>query len=146
MKKVILVLLVAMMVMAVAAPIKLVRLRVINKSGYPIKVQLAGKEFHQPYYLSIDKGTRAYPQENVYTIIPDKYNTKVYFESEGGLKLCVSEVVPVYFNDWEAEKVVYDFRRNSKLVVTECGYPPPNLGDHMVNMYKWMWTEMYVIR
>ena len=144
MKKLILVvMLIALLVIAVA-PIKLVRLRVINKSGYPLKVSMTGQEFNQPYYLGIDKGSRSSPLEAVYTIIPDKYKTFVYYDDGSGLRDCISELVPVNYWDWEAESVTLDFRGNSKLVITECGYPPPNKGDPSVNMFKWYWRELFV--
>lgn len=144
MKKVILVVLVLMLLLVALAPLRLVRLTTINKSGWPINVQMTGKEFKQPYYLQLEKGSRSSPETNIYTILPDRYKVNIYFNDDGIWKDCISELIPVRYWDWEAESVTLDFRGNSKLVITECGYPPPNLGDPGVHMYKWYWKEMYI--
>ncbi len=144
MKKLIIVVMLIAMLLVALAPLRLVRLTTINKSGYPLYIPLEGEEFKQPYYLQLEKGTRGSPNIQVFTIIPDRYDVDIYYIDDGKYIQCISELVPVNYWNWKATSITLDFRGNSKLVITECGYPPPNLGDPGVHMYKWYWKEMFV--
>ena len=143
MKKLILVLLLLCVFLTAANPIKLARLTVINKSGEQLYIDAKGQEWGQFYWLTVEEGDRAYPLVKVYTIIPDIYKVKVFFGED--MQECRSGLVPVPYNEWKDTVNSYNWQGVSKFVVTECGYPPPNLGDPGVRMYKWQWFE-YIIK
>ena len=60
-----------------AAPIRLVRLKVINKSAMKIEISLTGKCMGCFYYLHVPEGTPLSPAEQDYTIVPDTYSSSI---------------------------------------------------------------------
>jgi len=77
MKKVSLLILIAIMIsslMMAAIPTKMVRLTVINKSGYDVYMKLEGSPVTDAYYyLTIPAGDRDTPYVKVFTIMEDLY-------------------------------------------------------------------------
>ena len=77
MKKVsllILLVIVASSLMMAAVPTKMVRLTVINKSGYDVYIKLEGSPVSEAYYyLTIPAGDRDEPVVKVFTILSDVY-------------------------------------------------------------------------
>ena len=74
MKKVTLLLLlviVASTLLMAAAPLKLVRVWTINKSGHTIYMKLEGQVEENFYYLTIPWGDKVMPDYSSYTIVTD---------------------------------------------------------------------------
>jgi hypothetical protein len=103
-----------------AAPLRLVRLKVINKSGMGLEISLNGKYFEYFYYLHMPKGTRQVPAVEIYTVIPDTYSSSIYF---------VELWDPVYGHKCTDKSQTLDVERNVSLVVLECNINPPNAGE-----------------
>lgn len=62
-------------VLMAAIPTKIMRLTIINKSGYNVNIQLKGSTATNAfYYLTIPAGTRDEPMVKVFTIMSDAYN------------------------------------------------------------------------
>ena len=78
MKKIILLALVAVMLLGSSA-INLVRLTVVNKSGYEAFVQLQDGQL-PTYSLTIPWGDRDYPYTKVFTIVPGDYSMYVSYD------------------------------------------------------------------
>lgn len=87
------VLVIALALMVISADtLKLVRITIVNKSGYEVYAKLQGVEIDQQYYLTIPKGTKDYPETKVYTILPDTYRWQItYSMSEGSLVVPIGE-------------------------------------------------------
>ena len=82
MKKVTIILLIAILastLLMAAAPLRLVRLTVINKSGHTIYMKLEGLKSEQFYYLTIPKGTKSSPNESTYTLVQDVYDRTTWY-------------------------------------------------------------------
>lgn len=105
---------------ASAPPTRLVRLTVINKSGFPIQLSLTGQKWDYFYYLDVTKGSRAIPATQEFTIIPDRYASTLYF---------VELWDPVYGYQCNSRNQVLDIEHNSRLVVVECDRTPANRGE-----------------
>jgi hypothetical protein len=103
-----------------AAPIRLVRLKVVNKSAMQIEISLTGKHFENFYYLHVPQGTSLTPVEQYYTVVPDTYSSSVYF---------VELWDPVYGHKCTDEAQSLDVRRNVVLIVFACAFTPPNAGE-----------------
>ena len=93
MKKVsllILLVIVASSLMMAAIPTKMVRLTVINKSGYDVYIKLEGSPVSEAYYyLTIPAGDRDFPIVKVFTIVSDVYDRTTWLcnglQSSGNL-------------------------------------------------------------
>ena len=88
MKKVsllILLVIVASTLLMAAIPTKMVRLTVINKSGYDVYIKLTGSPATEAYYyLTIPAGTRDEPTVKIFTIWVDLYDRETW--QCGGIK------------------------------------------------------------
>jgi hypothetical protein len=116
-------LLVTILAAAISGPVKLVRLTIINKSGLDIEIELTGSceetdEDH--YYLHVPEGSRLFPMEKVFTILPDKYTMGVHY---------VELWDPVYGTKCSSGSQKVDATRNVRVVVLECTITPPNGGE-----------------
>jgi hypothetical protein len=82
MKKVTLLLLlviVASTLLMAAAPLKLVRVWTINKSGHTIYMKLEGMVEENFYYLTIPWGDTLMPDHSSYTIVQDIYSRETWY-------------------------------------------------------------------
>ena len=82
MKKVTLLLLlviVASSLLMAAAPLKLVRIWTINKSGHTIYMKLEGVANDGFYYLTIPYGTKTLPDYSEYTVVGDIYSRTTWY-------------------------------------------------------------------
>jgi hypothetical protein len=82
MKKVSLILLVvilASVALMAAAPMKLVRLTFINKSGHVIYIKLEGKVEDNFYYLTVPYGTKEIPDDVTFTVMQDVYTRTTWY-------------------------------------------------------------------
>jgi hypothetical protein len=104
-----LVILASVLLMA-AAPLRLARLHVINKSSHVIYMQLTGKTSDEFYYLTIPKGTKSLPEESSYTIVEDIYDRTTWY-GPGDLEC---EGVKSTGTFWAIKGVL-------KIVFTPCG-------------------------
>jgi hypothetical protein len=116
-------LLVSILIAAKYEPVKLIRLTIINKSGLDIEIELTGScedtdEDH--YFLRVPEGSRFFPTEKVFTILPDKYTMSVYY---------VELWDPVYGTDCSSRSQKVDATRNVRVVISECTITPPNAGE-----------------
>lgn len=88
MKKVslfILLVIVASTLLMAAIPTKMVRLTIINKSGYDVYMKLTGSELTGAfYYLTVPSGDRDFPTIKVFTIMSDVYSRETW--QCGGLR------------------------------------------------------------
>ena len=86
MKKVSLLILIAILISSLflaAIPTRMVRLTVINKSGYDVYIKLEGSPVTQSYYyLTIPAGDRDVPYIKVFTIMEDLY-TRTTWQCDG---------------------------------------------------------------
>lgn len=128
MKKVILLVMVAVMLIAAAGSINIKRFTVINKSGHQLYIDLVGQEFGTPYYLPIPEGSRARPNTVVWTILEDLYAVDVWYESEDDLYSCLVSSDPQFY---------LDIYRNTRLIVTKCAAVPPKGEPSMVKWPPW---------
>ncbi len=121
-KKILLVLLVVILALTSlgATPIRLARLKVINKSGRKIEISLTGKYREKFYYLHIPEGTRLTPMEQDFTLIPDTYSSSVYY---------VELWDPVYGNQCNTKGQSLDISHNVVLIVLACNLTPANAGE-----------------
>jgi hypothetical protein len=99
MKRLLLLLLVLSMFVIAAGPIKLVRLTIINKSGYEASVSLVekyapawyteangsySKLYQAPYYfLPIALGNREFPNTSKWTLFPTIYDATITYLHDG---------------------------------------------------------------
>lgn len=70
----------------------LIRLTIVNKSGYDVYLKLVGSEATNAfYYIVVPAGTKQEPVTKVYRIIPDVYQRTTWscdgIKSEGTLKI-----------------------------------------------------------
>jgi hypothetical protein len=121
-KKILLVLMALVLVFTSlgAAPMRLVRLKVVNKSAMQIEISLTGKYLDNFYYLHVPEGSSLIPLEQGYTVVPDTYSSSVYF---------VELWDPVYGHKCTDKAQTLDARRNVVLIVFACAYTPPNAGE-----------------
>jgi len=103
-----------------AAPLRLSRLKVINKSGRKIEISLTGKYQEKFYYLHIPEGTRLTPAEQDFTLVPDTYSSSVYY---------VELWDPVYGNQCNSKGQSLDINHNVVLIVLACDLTPANAGE-----------------
>jgi len=99
---------------ACPAPTRLVRLTIISKSDVKVAVQLTGvDDTTKFYYFLLPKASRELPVELTFTIIPQRYDAKVWY-------LYIYD--PVYglkCNDNPGSKA--DLTRNIRLTILQCG-------------------------
>jgi hypothetical protein len=78
MKKVSLLILLAILastLLTAAIPTKMVRLTIINKSGYDVYMKLEGSAITEAYYyLTVPSGDRDVPTIKIFTVMSDVYN------------------------------------------------------------------------
>ncbi len=103
-----------------AAPIRLARLKVVNKSGMRLEISLTGKYKEYFYYLRVPQGTRLLPAEQDYTLVPDIYASSIYF---------VELWDPVYGHECTDKAQSLDVKRNVSIVVQACNTSPANGGE-----------------
>ena len=95
MKKILILLVVALLLLAPMPGVKLVRFTLVNKSGYDVNVWMTGVDKGQRYFLQLplDKlcdnngfncqvtgGDKLHPLEQVYTVIPDTYYLTIQYQ------------------------------------------------------------------
>ncbi len=103
-----------------ALPTRLVRLKIINKSGRGIELSLSGKNLEYFYYLRIPAGNRLMPAEQIFTIVPDTYASTLYY---------VELWDPVYGYQCSSKSQTLDISRNVEVTVLECDRSPANAGE-----------------
>lgn len=113
---------------------KLVRLTVINKSGYPLGIRLVGEDpVIDFYYLNVPEGDRKDPTTEIFTLPPMAYDM-------------VAEYIeiwdPVYGFNCERDQINRLFLfRNIRLTFLDCNQIPPNPGEP--TMWKvWQWPKL----
>ena len=116
----ILLLALATLVSAGAAPARLARLTVVNKSGRAVEIRLTGVELGASYYLHVPLGIRESPQEQVFTVVRDRYSSTLYY---------VELWDPVYGYSCASKSQTLDLVRNVKVIVLECDRRVPNRGE-----------------
>ena len=116
MKKVSLLLLivvVASVLLMAAAPMRLIRLTVINKSEHTIYMKLEGSSVgEQFYYLTIAKGTKSLPEVATFTIVQDVYSRTTWYGPGDS-----------YCEGWKSSGELIA-TRNLKLNFVPCGTVP----------------------
>ena len=134
MKKVSLILLavlaISLLLMAVA-PLRLVRLNVINKSGHVVYMKLVGSSVgDQFYYLTIDKGSKELPSASTFTLVQDIYDRTTWYGPGEG-----------FCEGWESSGELIA-TKNLKLTFTPCGEVPKTYGEpswgEKVTFLKWV--------
>ena len=123
-------LLTLMFIGAYAGAGRLVRLIIVNKSGLPVEVQLTGLtgivgptgiEGENSYYLRVPKGSKLFPTEKSFTIVPDYYTVQPYY---------IPLWDPVYGSTCGAMgSKTLDLTRDIKIIILECHRRVPNGGD-----------------
>lgn len=121
MRRTILAIALASLLLNGAKPLKLYRFTVINKAGMEIAIQLVGEEFGQFYYLRLPEGDTDAPAGQTFTLIPDTYSMQVYY-----LELWD----PVYGASCsDAAAPALEVDRNLQMVFLECGVTPRHAGE-----------------
>jgi len=130
MKKVSLILLLvifASVALMAAAPLKLVRLTFINKSGHVVYLKLEGqKDSANFYYLTIPKGTKEMPNDETFTVVQDIY-TRTAWYGPGDL-----ECEGVKFGGGELWAI-----KQAKFVFIPCNQMPSNKLSEGVSVAGW---------
>lgn len=108
------------LVSAKKPPIKTVRLTIINKSGLPVEISLAGKNLEFSYYVRVPEGDRIYPYEYWVDVIPDTYSMQIYYKELWD---------PVYGYDCTEGGKSADITHTTRLTFLGCTYTPPNNGE-----------------
>ena len=103
-----------------AAPLRLAKLKLINKSDMPIEISLTGKEEEKFYYLHLAEGSRLAPTEQVYTVVRDQYTSSIYY---------VELWDPVYGHQCSTKGQTLDITRDVQIVILACDRTPPNGGE-----------------
>jgi hypothetical protein len=121
MKRVLLAIALASLLLSAAKPARLVRFTIINKAGMPIAVQMEGEQREQFYYLRLPAGETASPAVQTFTLIPDTYSLQVYY-----LELWD----PVYGSACtDAAAPSLELNRSIQMVFLECGVAPRRPGE-----------------
>ena len=107
-------------------PGKLVRLTVVNKSGLPVEIKMTGKYEEAFYYLRVPEGDRDFPVEKIFTIIPDTYQTQLYY---------IELWDPVYGYSCASKSQSMELYRNTRVVVKECDQVPSCPGEPSMIKY-----------
>lgn len=110
-------------------------LTIINKSGVKLGIQLIDPlDDENIYFLTIEKGDRAEPQEKMFEIRPGTYNMVVYYmetwDPVYGYPKCGGLVL----------KSKFIASGKQKLVFTECDRLPRNNGEPTMRKY-WIYTR-----
>jgi hypothetical protein len=122
MKKTLWMILCVSLLLASADTVKLVRLTLVNKSGYDMSIWLNGVDEEEFYYLALPLGTRAYPVVKVYTIVADTYKMQVAYTKAW------DPVYPEIFCQQHPPTSLIA-KRNIRLIFTDCAVRPPNAGE-----------------
>lgn len=88
MKRITLLLIVVVMLFSIAASpvIRLVRLTVINRSGYELGISLLENAETPLYYLRSDVGDREKPVTTVWTILQGVYSAEIFLMRDGAVE------------------------------------------------------------
>lgn len=123
-------LLALLLISANGLPIRLVRLTIVNKSGFPLEIRLTNEEDSNSfYYLRLDEGDRSNPIEKIFTIIPGRYLMQPYY---------IELWDPVYgYSCSEPGSRILYAERNIRITILECDYSVPrfNLGEPTIWKY-----------
>lgn len=123
-------LLALLLISANVFPIRLVRLTIVNKSGFPLEIRLTNEEDSNIfYYLRIDEGDRSNPTEKVFTITPGRYQMQPYY---------IELWDPVYgYSCGQPGSQILYAERNIRIIILECNYSVPrfNLGEPSIWKY-----------
>lgn len=116
-------------------PVKLVRLTLINKSGFPMEYKLTGTETETIYYLRMPIGDRTAPSEKTFTIEQGIYRFEPYY---------VELWDPVYGNTCGSSggQTLYALR-NIRIVFLECGRRVRSTGEPSMLKYPSRWKFIY---
>jgi len=124
-----LVLLISAMLMA-AAPLRLVRLYVINKSGHSIYMKLNGEVNDQFYYLTIPYGNQLTPAMETYTLVEDVYVRQTWY-GPGDLDC----------EGWMSKGSLWAVKQ-LKLTFTPCGMETNGMGEPTWGEKVTYWKEI----
>ena len=117
-----------------ALSIRLVRLTIVNKSGFPLEIRLTGEDSDNSYYLRLEEGDRSNPNEVVFTIIPGIYKMQPYY---------IELWDPVYGPSCgEAGSSTLYAKRNIKVSILECDRTVRHLGEPSI--WKWSSSLKYI--
>jgi hypothetical protein len=114
-----------MLISASPIPVRLVRLTIINKSGKDIELSLTGDTFEQFYYLKVRAGIAKRAEKQVFTVVPDRYASTLYY---------VELWDPVYGSVCDSPSDTLDVSHNTSLAVQPCTITPANSGE--ASIYK----------
>ena len=128
MKKVLLLVMIAVLLIGAADALNIKRFTVINKSGHPLYIDMVGQEFGAIHWLPIPEGSRARPKTVVWTVLEDLYAIDIWYETEDDLYSCLASDDPQFY---------LDIYRNTRLVVSECASYPPKGEPSMVKWPPW---------
>jgi hypothetical protein len=121
MKKYAVTLILAFAIFAIgSAPLRTVRITVINKSGMPVDVRLTGKNLEKIYYLRLPEGDRTAPVEVFADILPDQYAFEIFY---------IELWDPVYGSKCTEGTNSADVTHSTRLTVLECSNKTPNNGE-----------------
>jgi len=128
MKKALLITSILALFLVSAAPVKLARLTVINKSGMEIAIQLRSMEDDLlTYYLRVPEGDKDHPYSMVFTIERDAYYMQLHY---------IETYDPVYgFKCTTQPPNQLVAFRNLRVVFLGCGEAPPNWGEPSMVKY-----------
>lgn len=115
-------------------PVDTIRLTLVNKSEKEIAVQLIDgdyQDYDYIYYFKIPGGSRQFPTEKYFDIVPGRYNMQVYY---------LETYDPVYgFSCTQEFPVTLIARKNMRITIPECGHRPANWGEPTITKY-WYWV------
>jgi hypothetical protein len=75
-----------------AAPVRLVRLTTINKSGHDAAIELNGAG-EMSYYLTLPKGDAKEPATKVWTVVGAEYDLTVFYFTDGTVSYSYTEPI-----------------------------------------------------
>jgi len=103
-----------------SAPLRTVRVTVVNKSGMPVDVRLTGKFLEEIYYLRLPEGDRTTPSEVYADVVPDQYSFEIFF---------VELWDPVYGSKCDDGTNSAEVTHSTRLTVLECSNKTRNNGE-----------------
>jgi hypothetical protein len=131
MKKNLLLLALAALLLISADPRGEAALTIVNKSGLPIALSMQGIEEEEIYYLSVVEGSIEAPSEKTYFVVKDIYMAQVLY---------IETWDPVYgFQCAGAAPIQLNAMRNTKVIIFPCSTVPPNRGEepHILKYFPW---------
>jgi len=126
MKRKIWIILVLSLLLIGAKPFRTVRLTVVNKSGLPVEISLAGQYLEYTYYLRVPEGDRLFPTEYHVDVVPDSYTMQIYYKELWD---------PVYGYDCTGGGKTAELTHATRLTFLGCTYTPPNNGESAMLKY-----------